>query len=470
MKICRIIPLEGLGRGARETVSLGKPHLLALVLLAAILLPATAACGARSAPAPRIGSLSAGPGLRDSKPIDITARVVDSSTGRAVALAHASYGRQVAQADSNGTFGFKAVPPEQTLAVVAAGYRRYAAPWNPNQHVIRLTPFEVHALYVPFLGLSNPASLVSLDRHTDQTEINAVVVEVKTDDGHVSPEMATPAARETHAVAGEDGELRAFIDKMHGRGIYVIGRFVVFRDPTLSVARPELALHYADGRVYQDEQGVKWIDASRDAARQYNIDLAEKAAQVGLDEIQFDYVRFPGAVMPLANAQQLTEENRVAAIGSFLKEAEARLRPYGVAIAADSFGQTTIATDDTGIGQDIAVLGQYLDYYCPMVYPSTWAVNSFELPYPPADPYKVVLDSVQSAVQRLAARSTVRVRPWLQAFDDYQARKLAYTPAMVNTQKDAAASAGATGWMLWHPTSQYDDAVIRRLPTIADSR
>jgi hypothetical protein len=395
-----------------------------------------------------------------AKTISIRGLVVDASTRKPIEFAHVSYNRQVASSDAAGAFAFDAVPPNLPLSVVAGGYWRYNAAWKPDQAQIALAPLEIRGLYMPFTGLNDPAMLTSVDRYTQHTEINAVVLEIKTDDGEVAAQMATPAAASAGA-AVQGYDVRSFIQKMHERNIYVIGRFVVFRDPTLAAAHPEYALlRLSNGQPYADEQGERWIDAFRQEVWQYELDIAEQAAQTGIDEIQFDYVRFPGTDQPLQFAEHMTPENRIAAISGFLKRAETRLRPYGIAIGADTFGLTTIATDDQGIGQDITSLGPFIDYYSPMVYPSTWAVGSLGIDYPPAQPYNVVFASVQSAVKRLAGIPTVRVRPWLQAFDDYQRRQLDYTPDRINTQKDAAEKAGATGWMLWDPGGRYSAGAI----------
>lgn len=433
--------------------------LLALSLI--VLLTAACGNGGRDSAAPHIATLDAAVsrGAAD-RPIRIQGTVTDAATGRPIPSAHVTYNKQVIASDAGGGFSFQSVPANQTLYVVAAGYRRYVAAWSAAQPQIKLTPFQVRGIYMPFAGLTNPQIMATIDKDTNNTEINTVVLEVKTDDGNISDQMATPAAEEAHAVVtGVD--LKGFIQKMHDRGIYVVGRFVAFRDPTLASAHPEWALRLvSNNQPYEDEQGQKWIDAFRQEVQRYDLDIAEKAAQTGLDEIQFDYVRFPGAISRLQYAEPFTQENRVAAIGGFLKQAEERLRPYGVALSADTFGQTTVASDDTGIGQDITTLGQYLDYYCPMEYPSTWADGAFGVAYPAADPYTIVLGSTQSAIKRLANIPTVRVRPWLQSFDDYNARQLDYTPAMVNTQKQATVDAGASGWTLWHPLSHFDPATI----------
>ena len=451
-------------------VSVRKRAASASLVVLSFILPLTAACGngGRLAAAPHISSLTAAgsPGAANH-PITVQGTITDASTGRPVTSAHVTYDKRVVSSDANGGFRFQSVPAKQTLYVVAAGYRRSVSPWNAAQPQIKLTPFQVRGLYMPFVGLTNPQIMATIDKDTTNTEINTVVIEVKTDDGQISDQMATPAAQAAHAVVpGID--LKGFVQKMHDRGIYVVGRFVAFRDPILATAHPDWALRLvSNNQPYEDEQGQKWIDGFRQEVQQYDLDIAEKAAQTGLDEIQFDYVRFPGAISSLQYAEPFTQENRVAAISGFLKQAEERLRPYGVALSADTFGETTIAADDTGIGQDITTLGQYIDYYCPMVYPSTWADGAFDVAYPAADPYTIVLASTQSAIKRLAEIPTVRVRPWLQAFDDYNARQLSYTPDMVNTQKKAAADAGASGWMLWHPLSHFDAGVIGPPPDSA---
>lgn len=427
-----------------------------------LLLLAAAACGNRaSTTGPRITALDGQASVdRPAGSISIRGNVIDSRTGQPIPLAHISYDRQVARSNASGSFSFSSVPAGQTISVVAPGYRRAVRTWNPAQFQIKLDPFEAHGLYMPFTGLTDPAIAGTIDRLTSNTEINTVVVEVKTDNGQVSSQMATPAAQQAHAAV--DGvDVRAFVQKLHDRGLYVVGRFVVYRDPILVRAHPEYALVRLDnGQTYQDEEGERWIDAFREEVWQYNLDLAERTAQLGIDEIQFDYVRFPGTPLPIEYAEPMTEENRVAVIAGFLKRAEERLRPYGIAIAADTFGLTTVANDDTGIGQEIESLGRFIDYYCPMVYPSTWADGSLGVAYPPADPYTIVHNSVRSAVRRLANIPTVRVRPWLQAFDDYRLRRLDYTPDMVQIQKTAGIEAGGLGWMLWHPTAQYDPRSI----------
>ena len=140
------------------------------------------------------------------------------------------------------------------------------------------------------------------------------------------------------------------------------------------------------------------------------------------------------------------------------------MHAVGAALSFDTFGLTTMAKDDSGIGQVLEELAPFLDYYSPMVYPSTWSTGWFGLEYPAADPYTVVLGSVGSAVSRLEGYNIV-VRPWLQDFPDYNGRGILYGPEHVRVQIDATADAGASGFMLWDPRLEYQLGPLGEIAT-----
>jgi hypothetical protein len=102
-----------------------------------------------------------------------------------------------------------------------------------------------------------------------------------------------------------------------------------------------------------------------------------------------------------------------------------------------------------------------------MVYPSTWTPGWFDLAYPPANPRRVILNSVASAVARLQPFPTVAVRPWLQDFHDYQEQKLFYGATEVRIQIEASAEAGGQGFMLWDPSLNYQIELLRSMAAAA---
>jgi hypothetical protein len=154
----------------------------------------------------------------------------------------------------------------------------------------------------------------------------------------------------------------------------------------------------------------------------------------------------------------MSETNRVTALNTFLAQAHRAVNDAGGFLGMDTFGYTTWWTDDGGIGQDLAVLADDIDYYCPMVYPSTFNAGlPGQILYPEvvSRPYDVIFRSLQNVHQKLAGKQ-VRIRPWLQYFDDYPwAQNIRYDAPQIEAQKKAAADAHAAGWMLWNAGSLY---------------
>ena len=289
------------------------------------------------------------------------------------------------------------------------------------------------------------------------TELNALVIDVKGDRGLVpypsSVALATQAGAQ-QVITVRD--MPALIQSLRDKGVYLIARIVVFKDTLLVGLKPELAVRDAQGNVWRDREGLMWGDPLRREVWQYNIDLAVEAAQLGFDEIQFDYVRFPDA-KGLRFAQANTETARVDAITGFLAEARQRLSPYNVFVSADIFGYVSWNANDTAIGQQLERLGPVLDILSPMLYPSGFQFGIPGYRNPVAAPYAIVERSLQKAKERTALDG-LHFRPWLQAFRDYGFDRRTFGATQIRAQIDAAEAVGSNGWMLWNPRNQYSAA------------
>jgi hypothetical protein len=88
-----------------------------------------------------------------------------------------------------------------------------------------------------------------------------------------------------------------------------------------------------------------------------------------------------------------------------------------------------------------------------MLYPSTFEASALGYPQPTAQPYQVIYRSSLNAQGRIA-QSKARLRPWLQAFDDY-AFGLPFGTKEIATQIQAAEEAKTAGWCLWNPAGAY---------------
>src|SRR5918911_4820032 len=287
-------------------------------------------------------------------------------------------------------------------------------------------------MYMTYFAIGSDDYRQQMYQLLDTTEINAVVIDVKGDYGLLSYRSNLPIAQQIGAndsptIDDIDGLLRS----LHERSAYVIARIDVFKDQMLARNGPRAGLDVAikdrrSGQPWVDGENLAWVDGFQPAAWDYNVALAREAIERGFDEVQFDYVRFPtdpppgGSIEDTQYSQPFTEENRVAALKGFLGQAHEAVNAAGAYLGIDTFGYTTWWTDDGGIGQDLEVLAEEVDYFSPMVYPSTFSAGLPGLiPFPAVvqQPYAVVYESLKKAQDKLSGKRVV-IRPWIQYFDD----------------------------------------------------
>lgn len=384
--------------------------------------------------------------------------VIDAITGKPIAGAFATLDHTVVRTQPNGKF--QIAGSGGRLGIRAYGYLKRELRLSPltDGAPVSLLPFKPKALYLSFHGIGSKKLRESALNLIAQTELNALVIDIKGDRGWVSFRSRTPLAAEVGAQKTITiRDLDQLLYDLHAKGIYAIARIVAFKDDPLARARPELALRTANGALWKDREGLAWCNPSSKTVRDYNIDLAVEAARAGFDEIQFDYVRFPdapGLAVPGA------EKDRVAAISEFLAEARKRLIPYNVFLAADIFGYVIWNYDDTDIGQKLENLSPELDYLSFMLYPSGFQFGIPGYRNPVHHPREIVYLSLEKAKLRTGL-PPVRFRPWLQAFRDYAFDRTQFGEAQIRAQIAAAENSGSDGWMLWNPRNVYTGDGLR---------
>jgi hypothetical protein len=386
-------------------------------------------------------------------------KVVDYLTGQPIAGAKVTSGAELILTDPQGLF---LIPREKNkLKVRAYGYQRAevsSCPLLPNPQVIRLVPFTPKALYLTFYGVGERVIREPALNLIQQTELNALVIDVKGDRGWIPYKSSVSLAAEVGGqkiitVRDINGLMKSFKEK----GVYTIARIVVFKDNPLALAKPEWAVRANGGEIWRDREGLAWVDPFRKEVWDYNIQIAIEAAQLGFDEIQFDYLRFPDASAPHFS-QPNTEENRVKAISGFLQEARNRLMPYNVFLASDIFGYVCWNLNDTNIGQKLESLVLPVDYLSPMLYPSGFQYGIPGYRNPVANPYEIVYLSLKKAQERTNFAPN-RFRPWLQAFRDYAFDRRVFNGKEIRSQIEAAEKFGSLGWMLWNPQNNYNSSL-----------
>lgn len=366
-------------------------------------------------------------------------RVVDADAD-GVAGATVTAGAAQAATDADGYFQIRGAE-EGTVEVFRPAWQPASFDWDggTGDTTVEIEPFNARAVHI-----DGPAMRDEFDTFFDmamETELNALMIDLKDETGHVWYDTENPTALDVGA-ANEAFDLEATVSRADEEDLYVIGRIVLFNDPIAAVQRPEMAVWDSQLDTPYEARGQHFLDPTDPDARQYGMDLAVEACEAGVDEIQFDYVRFPDSRRDSATFDGgVSPETRVSTITTFLSEAIDTLRPMGCAVAADIFGYLTTAENDGGIGQKWEEVASTVDVVSPMVYPSHYHPEFFGFPSDER-PGQVVDQALADGMRRLPKE--VVVRPWLQDFG--------YETSLVREQISAAEEYGL-GWMLWNAES-----------------
>ena len=308
---------------------------------------------------------------------------------------------------------------------------------------------KTNGVHVTAKAWADPQLKAGILRMINEHRINTVELDLKDEEGVVGYDSQVKLANEIGAVQ-PSYTLKAALDELHGLGVRVIGRIVAFRDPILTKAawaagNTDWVLQTPDGQPLGAYGG--FTNYVRPEVRAYNLAIAQEAAMAGVDDIMWDYVRRPEGDPSTMVVPGLTGRSSDE-IGAFLAEGHALLRPLGVYQGAAVFGIS--ATRPQTIAQDIPLIAQYVDYLAPMLYPEKWGRGEHDVADPQAQPYDIVFRSLVDFQIQVEPMHRA-VMPWLQ---DYTGR-VAYGPAEVQAQMQAAADRGITSWMFWSPHTQY---------------
>ena len=288
-------------------------------------------------------------------------------------------------------------------------------------------------IYLTSYALKNGGIMGGVLAAREAGKIDALVINVKNMHGEVTYRTEIPFAREIGA-AVDRIDLERIIPELRAQGFYLIARQVAFYDPILA-----------------RRLGIKgsWVSPDDETVVSYNLAIANEVANLGFDEIQFDYIRYPdgGTLAPIY-------QERYAAIGRFLDSAR-RLLSSRVVLSADLFGRVLWGWNEKlidPIGQSLEDVAEYVDFISPMLYPSHYAEDHYK-----TDPYRVVSEALASGM----ARVEKPFRPFLQAFD------LAIPAGMsledyIRAEIRAAQEMGADGYLFWNPSCEYS-ALYRAL-------
>jgi hypothetical protein len=354
--------------------------------------------------------------------------------------------------DLEGRFSIRGAEPGP-VSVSRPAWVEASFEWDGGvgEAVVEMSPFVARAVHI-----SGEAAGEDIDHFfemAESTELNALMLDLKDESGLVWYDSEDPVADEVGAIRGLY-DLSEIATRADQADLYLIGRLVVFNDPTAAIRKPSMAVWDSGLNQPYSADGQYFLDPTDPEAQAYGLSLAEEVCEMGVDEVQFDYVRFPDARSDDATFDGgVGLEVRTSTIADFLRQAVALLHPMGCAVAADVFGFTTApGTDDGGIGQRWEDVTQIVDVASPMVYPSHYGTDWYGFENPNDHPGPMVTRAIEDGLGRLPRN--VVVRPWLQDFG--------YTPDQVRAQIESAEQFGL-GWMLWNATSTVTVDALSRI-------
>lgn len=331
------------------------------------------------------------------------------------------------------------------------------------------TPPVVKGIYMTSWTAGSDNLRQNLLELIEQTELNTVVIDIKDYSGAIVFPVDSALLKDFGSEEVRVSDMPEFINTLHKKGIYVIGRIAVFQDAYFVNYRPDLAVKNKAGtEIWKDHKGISWIDPSSREYWDYIILIAKEARSIGFDEINFDYIRFPSdgnmddISYPWSSTtpKSLVVKSFFEYIGRSLKDLSSSQKKSSTVlkISADLFGMTTTAQNDMGIGQILEDALPHFDYISPMVYPSHYPPDFEGFKEPEEHPYEVVYHSMKEAVRRtnIASSSPEKLRPWLQDFG----LKMNYGPDEVRAQIKATNDTGLSSWLLWSASNKYTKSAL----------
>lgn len=392
------------------------------------------------------------------KPSFVAGVVLDDA-GKPIPSARvtASNGTAETFTDEQGAFRLTGGSDVNDLMISAAGFAPRQLEVDATRQVsAQLQTEMIKAIYANLGVLGDQERWNRLLEIADTTEINAIVIDVKQDTIYYDTQV--PFFRNIEGMVTPVLDMESILNQMHERGIYAIARMVVFKDPVVAAGRPDLAVgDEVNGGLWLDMNGTPWVNAFEPELWQANADLAVELANMGFDEVQYDYIRLPsdGDLRTADFKSDYSESSRRAAITSAVSLASEQMRGTGKQFSLDLFPIIALMGDDQGIGQTLQDLTPLVDYISLMIYPSHYERGNIPVDGHPNDfPAETVTYTLQRT-EELTPGVMKKHRPWLQDFDYPLEGYSEYGPAEVRAQIDAAEAMGVSGWILWNAAGVF---------------
>lgn len=336
-------------------------------------------------------------------------------------------------------------------------YYPYAKPSFENNKL----PEEVRSLYVNAGLINNIDAYIALAK---ESGINAIVVDIKDNTSPAYPAKAMEKYSPTNyekAINTYDA-FKTAIQKINDAGLYSIGRITVFKDSFYAKDHPEDTIKSTSTGTSYNHDGSYWPSGFRRNVWEFNVALAiESVQEMGFNEIQFDYVRFPDRIGDLEKSGAISfgntyEEEKAQAIQRFVMYACDEIHKYNAYVSIDVFGESAHSYV-TAYGQYWPAISNVADAISGMPYPDHFSAHEYGF----GDvvwtvPYKLLKFWGENYVMKRQQEIPTPAIPrtWIQVYDTNRSPKTTYDSYMVSEQIKGLYDAGLRGgFMTWNGSS-----------------
>lgn len=176
---------------------------------------------------------------------------------------------------------------------------------------------------VPFETASDPVAFAAfLDSLPDN--YNSVLLEIKTAQGQVLFQSKNENALKWEAVTATALDLQTISNTLKQRNMHLAVKMSVFSDPIAARADISNAIMHTSGVLWLDNTaangGKPWTTPYSEQVRQYNIDLAQEAADLGAEMIVLDQLQFPTDLTNSANVGGTGSVSRSEILSQFIQD------------------------------------------------------------------------------------------------------------------------------------------------------
>lgn len=302
-----------------------------------------------------------------------------------------------------------------------------------------------------YLNAGTIGSIDSYLKIAKENGVNAIVVDIKDGALAYSSNVAKEISPTAYGTAiNDNSSYKSAIDKIKDAGIYAIGRIVVFNDVHYGKDHP-------DDCISSTASSRLWPSAYSRGAWYYNVELAKEAVkEMGFNEIQFDYVRFPEdaynmSIKGNSDFKNKYDEEKAEAVQNFLFYATDQIHKVGAYLSVDVFGECS-GEYVTAYGQYWSAISNIVDAISSMPYTDHFgrSVDTW------TNAYQTVYNWAKGAATRQKEIPTPAVaRTWITAYDTpYWKPTVIYNASKIEDQVRALYDAGLDGgFITWNSAS-----------------